>query len=142
MSENDKPAGGWMKVSRPHKALPQVPPPKDQSATSTGQTESPPQSVSGARSSEATPVGSPTPANTGMPAASRWRTVKVQGDQPVARYSGMASSTDSSSGSETVAASNDDKRMMVIIIAVLLKIFGRNCIFEPIQKKSLNFKLI
>lgn len=142
--ENDKPAapaGGWMKVSRPHKALPQVPPQKDQSTTTTTTTppnESPPQSISSVPSTEATPVGSPsTVSNIPPPPAAKWRAVKVQAADQAATRGTLVTSNDSNSsanGSEpttTPEPIKDDKRITVIIIFKLFedfdsKFFGKS----------------
>lgn len=135
--DNDKPAaptGGWMKVSRPHKALPQVPPPKDQSGTTTPPTESPPQSVSSvpSGSSEATPVGSPSTANSmTAPPTAKWRAVKVQAADQAATRAALVTSNDSNSsanGSEptnTTPPTEENKKVSVIIILILFEDSGQ-----------------
>lgn len=97
-----------MKVSRPHKALPQVPPPRDQSqsASPTTSDESPPQSVSSVVVPETTPVGSPTTNNAmATPSStSKWRSVKVQADQATTRT--LATSNDSNSSANGTEPAN------------------------------------
>ena len=120
-----------MKVSRPHKALPQIPQAKEQTpnASSTSPSESPPQTIASVPSTEGTPVGSPSSVtNIPTPTTAKWRAVKVQTmDQTVTR-AGLATSNDSNSsanGSEPSNANNTpptnedkdkDKRITVIII--------------------------
>lgn len=136
--ESYKPAGatggGWMKVSRPHKALPQVPPPKDQPQSSprkdssTTPTESPPQSISSVPVPETTPVGSPTTNISATPPTAKWRAVKVP-DQ--ATYRPLVSSSDSNSsanGTEptNTPPSNDTSRSQRATVIIMNSISNRN----------------